>query len=155
MSLEHLLWVFLISASPIIELRGALPIAICIYEIPWQLAFPVCLLGNLLPVPFLLRFLDPASRLLGKVKIFEKILEWIFARTRRRGRIVEQYERIGLVLFVAIPFIGTGAWTGSILAFLLGLKFKHAFLSILLGVLIAGVIITIGSLLGWWWIVRE
>jgi uncharacterized membrane protein len=149
MSLGHLLWAFLISASPIVELRLALPLAILEYHIPWYLAFLVCFLGNLLPVPFLLLFLDPITRLVSKIEPLERIINWVFKRTRRRGEIVERYERIGLVLLVAIPLPGTGAWTGSIVAFLLGLGIKSAFLSIVLGVFIAGVIVTALSLLGW------
>ena len=149
MDFNHLLWTFLISASPIAELRLALPLAIHEYEIPWYLAFPICLLGNLLPVPFLLLLLEPASRMAGKVRPVRRILDWIFERTRRKGRLVEKYERIGMVILVAIPLPGSGAWTGSIVAFLLGLKFKSAFVSIVLGVFIAGVIVTALSLIGW------
>ena len=149
MNLDDLLWVFLIAASPIVELRGALPVAICIYDIPWYYALLICYAGNLLPVPFLLLFLDPVARFLSRVKIFGQIIEWVFRRTRQRGKIVERYERIGLVLLVAIPLPGTGAWTGSIAAFLFGLKFKYSILSITLGVLIAGIIVTALCLLGW------
>jgi len=149
MSLAHLPEVFLIAASPLVELRGAIPLAILHYRLPWYAAFVVAVLGNLLPVPFLLLFLDPLTRLVSKVKIFERILNWIFERTRRRGKLIEKYERIGLMLFVTVPLPGTGAWTGSIAAFLLGLKFKNALLSIALGVFIAGVIVTVLSLMGW------
>ena len=79
----------------------------------------------------------------------EKMLRWLFEHTRRRGRIIGKYRRIGLVLFVAIPLPVTGAWTGSLAAVLFGMKFKHAFLSIFIGVFIAGVIVTCLSLLGW------
>jgi len=149
MSLEHLPEVFLISASPLVELRGAIPLAILHYRLPWYSAFVAAILGNLLPVPFLLLFLDPLSRFVSRIEILERILNRIFERTRRRGELIEKYERIGLMLFVAIPLPGTGAWTGSIAAFLLGLKFRNAFLSIALGILAAGVIVTILSLMGW------
>ena len=148
MNLEHL-WVFLISAAPISELRGAIPTALFRFDFPWYSAFFVSLLGNLLPVPFLLLFLDPLSRFLDKIEPLGKIKDWFFERTRRRRRIVERYGSIGLVLFVSIPLPVTGAWTGSILAFLLGLKFKSAFFPILLGVFIAGVIVTTFCLAGW------
>jgi len=77
------------------------------------------------------------------------MLHWLFERTKRRGKIINKYERIGLALFVAIPLPITGAWTGSLIAVLFGLKFKHAFLSIFIGILIAGVIVTCATLLGW------
>ncbi len=150
MSLDYL-WVFLISAAPVSELRGGIPTALFVCDPPlsWYAAFLVSFAGNLLPVPFLLLFLGPLSKLLSKIKPLEKILNWVFERTRKRGGMVERYGRIGLVLFVAIPLPWTGAWTGSIVAFLFGLKFKQAFPSILLGVFIAGVIVTTLCLAGW------
>lgn len=149
MSLAHLLKVFIISASPIAELRLALPLALYDYGMPWYLALPLSLLGNLLPVPFLLLLLEPLSRLAARVGFLERALNWVFRHTRRRGRLVEKYERLGLVLFVAVPLPGSGAWTGSILAFLLGLNFRTSFLCIALGVFVAGVVVTVLSLLGW------
>ena len=137
------------AALPISELRGAIPWAILKHHFPWYYAFLLAVIGNLLPVPFILLFLDTFSRLLSKIGIFEKMLHWLFERTRRRGKIINRYERIGLALFVAIPLPVTGAWTGSLAAVLFGLKFKHAFLSIFIGVLIAGVIVTCATLLGW------
>ena len=90
-----------------------------------------------------------AALLLILVGLFQKALDWVFKRTRRQGRLVEKYEMVGLVLVVAIPLPGTGAWTGSILAFLLGLELKSSFISIVIGVFIAGVIVSALSLLGW------
>ncbi len=142
-------WVVLgIAASPIAELRVAIPLAILKYDFPWYYAFLLAIIGNMLPVPFILLFLDTASRWLSKIAFFKRILNWLFEHTRKRGKLVERYERIGLALFVAIPLPVTGAWTGSLLAALLGLKFKHAMLSIFIGVLIAGIIVTCLSLLG-------
>ena len=130
------------AASPVFELRVAIPWAMLKLHFPWYYAFLVAIIGNLLPVPFILLFLDTGSRLLSRVRFFDRVLRWLFERTRRRGRIIERYERIGLVLFVAIPLPVTGAWTGSLAAVLFGLKFRHALVSILIGVLIAGVIVT-------------
>jgi uncharacterized membrane protein len=148
LELSSVLTVLGIAASPISELRGAIPWAILNYHFPWYYAFLFALIGNLLPVPFILLFLDTLSRLLSKTSLFERILQWLFERTRRRGKIIERYERIGLILFVAIPLPFTGAWTGSLAAVLFGLKFKHALLSIFVGVLIAGIIVTWVTLLG-------
>ena len=149
MDLFNVLEVLAFAASPISELRGAIPWAILKYHFPWYYAFLLAVIGNLLPVPFILLFLDTFSRLLSKVGIFEKMLHWLFERTRRRGKIITRYKRIGLALFVAIPLPVTGAWTGSLAAVLFGLKFKQAFLSISVGILIAGVIVTCATLLGW------
>lgn len=140
---------FFSSAAPINELRGSLLVALRLSDIPWYFAFPVCFAGNLLPVPFLLLLLNPIAELARKVKPLGLIIDWVFNHTRRRGRLVEKYERIGLILVVAVPLPGSGAWTGSILAFLLGLEFKSSLISIVIGVFIAGVIVTILSLLGW------
>ena len=141
--------VLIISALPVIELRGALPVAINMFHFPWYYALTLAIIGNLLPVPFILLFLEAITRWLRQVDFFNRALTWLFERTRRRGRIVERYQRIGLVLFVAIPLPVTGAWTGSLAAVLFGLRFKHAFLSISIGVFIAGIIVTCLSLLGW------
>ncbi len=141
--------VLAIAALPITELRAALPVAINIFHFPWYYAFLLAIIGNLIPVPLLLLFLNSLSRMLSKIGIFERMLHWLFERTRRRGKIIEKYQRIGLMLFVAIPLPVTGAWTGSLAAVLSGLKFKHAFLSIFAGILIAGAIVTCLSLLGW------
>jgi len=146
---EEILNVLLIAASPIVELRGAIPVAIFTFDFSWYYALLLAIIGNLFPVPFILLFLDAATRLLSKVALFRRILNWLFERTRRRGRIIERYKRIGLVLFVAIPLPVTGAWTGSLAAVLFGLNLRHAFLSIFIGVVIAGVIVTCLSLLGW------
>jgi len=149
LTFSNVLAVLAIAASPISELRGAIPVAITVFHFPWYYAFLLAVIGNLLPVPFILLFLDAFSKLLGKIGIFERMLQWFFKHTRRRGKIIERYERIGLTLFVAIPLPITGAWTGSVVAVLFGLRFKHALLSIFIGILIAGTIVTCATLLGW------
>ncbi|MFC2021598.1 COG2426 family protein [Chloroflexota bacterium] len=149
LDLSNVLAVLAIAASPVSELRGAIPIAIVGFHFPWYYAFLLAIIGNLLPVPLLLLFFDILSRLLIKIGIPERMFHWLLERTRRRGKLIERYERIGLMLFVAIPLPITGAWTGSLAAVLFGIKFKHAFLSIFIGILIAGSIVTCLSLLGW------
>jgi len=141
--------VLIISALPLLELRGALPVAINLFHFPWYYALLLAIIGNLAPVPILLLFLNVFSRFLGRISIFERMLHWLFERTRRRGKIVEKYKKIGLTLFVAVPLPVTGAWTGVLVAVLFGLTFKHAFLSIFIGICIAGIIVTCLSLLGW------
>jgi uncharacterized membrane protein len=141
--------VLVISALPVVELRGALPVAINLFGMPWYEALGLAIIGNFLPVPFLLLFLESLARWASKVGIGRRLVEWVFGYTQRRGQIIEKYERIGLALFVAIPLPMTGAWTGSIAAFLLGLNFKYALISIACGVVIAGVIVTCLCLMGW------
>lgn len=79
----------------------------------------------------------------------EKVANWVLERTKARSQIIRRYERIGLIIFVAIPLPFTGAWTGAIAAFLFGMKFHHAFLAILCGLIIAGAVVTSLCLLGW------
>jgi uncharacterized membrane protein len=134
---------------PISELRGAIPIAIGVYHFPWYYAYLFSVIGNLLPVPFLLLLLNKAIPLLGRIGFFNRLMQRYFAWTKRRAKYIERYGWLGLTLFVAIPLPVTGAWTGSILAVLLGMKFKYAFSAISLGVVIAGIIVTCATVLGW------
>jgi len=149
LELSSVLAVLAIAASPISELRGAIPVAISAFHFPWYYAFLLAVIGNLLPVPFILLLLNSVSQLLSKVSFLEQLLNWLFERSKRRGKIIKRYERIGLALFVAIPLPVTGAWTGSLIAVLFGLKFRYAFLSIFIGVLVSGVIVTCATLFGW------
>ena len=141
--------VIIIATLPIVELRGALPLAIGLFRMPWHLAFCLALIGNLIPVPVLLIFFEPLAKAISKIKIGKRLVDWVLKRTRRSNELIERYELIGLVLFVAIPLPVTGAWTGSIAAFLCGMKFSRAFLAILCGLIIAGTIVTCLCLLGW------
>ncbi len=141
--------VFIISMLPISELRGALPVAINVYNIQWYFALPIAFVGNLLPIPFLFYFLERLRRLSARMGIVGVWVEKFLNRTRRRAEFIERYGCLGLVLFIAIPLPLTGAWTGSIAAFLLGIRFRDAILPICLGVLISGIIVTVLCLLGW------
>jgi uncharacterized membrane protein len=141
--------VLIISALPIFELRGAIPVAINLFHFPWYYALLLAIIGNMVPVPIILLFLNAIVRFLSKLGFFDRFFNWLFAYTRKRGSIIERYQRIGLTLFVAIPLPVTGAWTGSLAAVLFGLKFGQSILSIFIGVLIAGIIVTCLSLLGW------
>jgi len=132
----------LIAMSPILELRGAIPIAygdMSIYS-----AFIWSVIGNMIPVILLLLFLEPVSRFLRKIPLFDKIISWVFEKTRaRHEKKFERWEKFALIALVAIPLPFTGAWTGSICAFLFNIKFKESFPLILSGVLIAGIIVSI------------
>ncbi|MVB10115.1 putative small multi-drug export protein [Caprobacter fermentans] len=130
--------VFLISLLPLLELRGGI-LAAGLLHVGMIRAFFICLAGTLLPVPFILLF-------------FRKILDWLrntrFVRLVRRledkmnrkSKQIEKYKTFGLLLFVAIPLPGTGAWTGSAAAALIGMKFRHALISVVLGCVVADVI---------------
>jgi uncharacterized membrane protein len=138
-----------IAALPIIELRGSIPWALTLGDLPWGRAYVLSVLGNILPVIPLLLYLGPVSRLLRQhFGFMDRFFEWLFARTRKRSGALEKYGAIGLVLFVAIPLPVTGAWTGSAAAFLFGIPFRKAFPIILLGVMIAGGLVTAAVLGG-------
>ena len=154
--------IFSISLLPIVELRGAIPVGHLLLPRPEGVArfdradwircgriFLFAVLGNMLPVPFILLLLGPVSRLCMKVEIGKRFFGWLFARTRRKTADIEKYEFFGLTVFVAVPLPVTGAWTGAMAGWLLGMNFWHALLSIFLGVCIAGVIMTALSLMGW------
>ena len=104
------LWVFLMAATPVWELRGAIPAGIFAFDQPWLWVFLVSLLGNLFPVPFIILFLDPVTRFLNRFKSMEKAIRWLFQRAEKRSDLVKKYEKVGLMIFVAVPLPGTGAW---------------------------------------------
>ena len=134
-----------IAAAPVFELRGAIPFALARGASP-ALALCFSLLGNLLVVPLLLWGLASIERLLMRWPFAERLMTQVFARSRRKGRWIERWGMVGLLLLVAIPLPGTGAWTGSIAAFLLGIPSRKALPWIALGVLVAGVVVTLASL---------
>ena len=143
--------VALIATLPIVELRGAIPVGNNAMGMRnrWWVTYAWAVFGNLVPVPFILLLLGPVSQFCMRWRIGRRFFEWLFARTRRKAAGVERYETVGLTLFVAIPLPVTGAWTGAMAAFLMGLRFRYALSAIAGGVLIAGIIVTILSLLGW------
>jgi uncharacterized membrane protein len=138
---------------PIIELRGAIPLGINFYHMVWYKVVILSLIGNMLPILPILFLLDKISKLLSRVGFFKKFFDWLFTRTRKRSKIIEEYEMIGLAIFVGIPLPGTGAWTGAVAAFLLGLKYVPSLIAIICGVLLAAVIVTGLSMLGIWGII--
>ncbi|MDO4562489.1 MAG: small multi-drug export protein [Clostridia bacterium] len=137
-------YVFLISMIPVVELRGALPVAYALDLHPIA-SYITALLGNLFPVPFILFLITPLCRALQKTKILAWFPRWMERKVEKNRDKIERYKFWGLCIFVAIPLPGTGAWTGALAAAFLNYKFKDAFLSILCGVCIAGVIVSLIS----------
>lgn len=130
--------IFVLAMVPVIELRGAIPLAIA-WDIPPLISFATAVLGNIAPILPLLLFLGPVSRWLEKhFLVFRRFFKWVFDRSRQHEDKIEKFGYWGLAIFVAIPFPGTGVWVGSALAFLLGLKIFPSFLAMTLGVIIAG-----------------
>ncbi len=138
--------IILISMLPIVELRGAIPVAIGLLGMTWWESIIFAVIGNMIPIPFVLLFMEKITAILNKWSFTRKLLAKIFARTRSKSKVIEKYEEIGLTLFVAIPLPVTGAWTGSLAAYLLGLKFWKSILCALAGVIIAGIVMTLLSL---------
>ena len=118
--------IFIISMVPILELRGGL-LAASVLNINITRALWICIIGNIIPVPFILLLITPIFNWLKQTKTFRPMVEKMEARALSKREQVEKYEFWGLVLFVGIPLPGTGAWTGSLLAALLGMKFKNHF----------------------------
>jgi len=148
-------WVFLVSMLPVVELRGAIPLGIKLGLSPVSAAL-AALLGNLLIVPLLLWLVPAVVGWLVRFSWFKNAWERLEARLRLKGEdAVQRYGALGLLLFVAIPLPGSGAWTGALIAVVLGLKKRYSWLAISLGVVIADVLVTLaatGVLKGLEWI---
>ncbi|MBC7247106.1 MAG: small multi-drug export protein [Actinobacteria bacterium] len=134
----------IISMIPVIELRGAIPAA-KYWGAGLGTTFLWSLLGNMLPIPFILLLLGPISDWLRRRSpVMDRFFSWLFARTRRKhGRSFARWRDAALCLFVAIPLPGTGAWTGALAAFVFDVPFSHALPAIFLGVLIAATVVTL------------
>ncbi len=132
---------FVISMLPIVELRGGLPYGVGFGLKPLE-AFIAAFLGNILPIPFLLLLLESFLKWLKKRKgIFTKFALWLENKAYKNQKTIEKYAAFGLFVLVAIPLPGTGAWTGAIVATVLGMNKKVAFPMICLGVITAGIIV--------------
>lgn len=132
--------VFIISMIPILELRGALLVAGPLLGVPVAKAIPLCIIGNIIPVPFILLLITPVFNWMKGTKLFKPMVAKLESKAMSKSDQIEKYEFWGLVLFVGIPLPGTGAWTGSLIAALLGVKFKKAFPAVILGIFMATVI---------------
>ncbi len=128
---------------PVSELPGAIPYAVGVAGMSWQKAYVIAVIANFIPVIPIFYLIGPVSDYLRKVPLFDRFFTWLFARARRKGKLIERFEILGLVLFVAIPLPVTGAWTGTIAAFVFGVKKRVALPSIFLGICIAGVVVTL------------
>ena len=136
---------FLISMVPVIELRGAIPYATGMGLSPW-IAIPVAMVGNLVPIPFIIIFIKKIFAWMRKVSPkLNKVVDKMEAKAEKNKDKVLKYAFWGLTIFVAIPLPGTGAWTGALVAAMLDMPLKKAFPSVVLGVLIAGAIVAFVS----------
>ncbi|MDD5561319.1 MAG: small multi-drug export protein [Candidatus Omnitrophica bacterium] len=133
--------VMLVGALPVSELRGSIPLGLSL-GMSLPRAFWVSVLGNSIIVPPALLLFKPVTRALRRFKIWSRFFDWLFERTRRNSDAVQRYEALGLVIFVAIPLPMTGAWSGVIAASLFKIRFRYAFISIIIGIICSGLIIS-------------
>ena len=137
--------VFLISMIPILELRGALLVAGPILGVKVSTAIPLCIIGNIIPVPFILLLITKIFDWMKGTKRLKPMVEKLEKKAMSKSDKIEKYEFWGLVLFVGIPLPGTGAWTGSLIAALLGIRFRKAFPAVVVGVCLAAFIMSVIS----------
>jgi len=136
--------VFIISLMPILELRGAL-IAAALIDLDPIKSYIIAIIGNIIPVPFILWFITSILNWMKKVKGLDKIAYWVDRKADKHKYQIEKYGFWGLVFFVGIPLPGTGAWTGCLIAALLEMDRKKAFLAAMIGIFMASIIMMILS----------
>lgn len=132
---------FIVSMMPILELRGGL-ICAKLFDLEYWLALLLSISGNIVPIPFILFALTPIFNWLKKTKLFKPLVEWLEERAMKHSDKIVKAEFWGLVLFVGIPLPGTGAWTGGLIASMIGIKPQKAVPAILLGLVIAAAIMS-------------
>ncbi len=125
------------AAMPVIELRGAIPVGMSLGMSPWE-AFVLSLIGSMMPVPFLLLLVRPIFAYLRQTELFRNLVDKLSNRTLAKSGNIQKYGFWGLLVFVAVPLPGTGVWTGTLAATLLGMRFKPALAAIWIGDVIAG-----------------
>jgi uncharacterized membrane protein len=148
-SIPNWIATIVIGMLPISELRGAIPVALGIYEMSVPEAYFFAVIGNMIPVIPLLLYLEPVSNFLRRWRVWDIFFTWLFSKTyHNHSERFEKYGTFALTIFVAIPLPITGAWTGCAAAFVFGMKTSHAFLAIFIGVLISGLIVTVLTVTG-------
>lgn len=136
---------FIVSMIPVVELRGAVPVGVYFGLPVWEAAV-ISVIGNMIPVPFIIAFIRVIFDWMRKhVKFMTGIIDKLEARANKKSETVKTGEFIGLMLFVGVPLPGTGAWTGALIAAMLNMRLKRAIPPILLGVIIAGIIVSLAT----------
>ena len=144
LSLKNYLWVFFLSMVPVLELRAAIPIGATL-GLEWVANYLICVIGNMIPVPIILLFVRHVLEWMKKIPHLDKIALWVENKAQKNTPKVQKYASLGLLIFVALPLPGTGAWTGALVAAMLDMRMKYAIPSIFCGVLIAGLIMSLAS----------
>jgi len=143
--MDSYFYIFLISMVPWIELRGSIPAGV-LMNLDFTKVFLISLLGGILIIPFVFFLLDYIFPIIRKIKIIDRLYLYWESKVQKRYKKYTEWELIGLLIFVAIPLPGTGAYSGTLLSYLFGLDRKWSFVAISLGVLIAGIVVSIISL---------
>ena len=136
--------IFIISMIPILELRGGLLTA-CLLKVSGSETMRICIIGNIIPIPFILLFIRQIFKVLKKTKLFHGLIVKMEDRAMGKSDQIKRYEFFGLLLFVGIPLPGTGAWTGSLIASLLEVDIKKSSIAIFCGLIMATVIMYVVS----------
>lgn len=144
--LPQWLIILITSATPVIEVRGAVPLGIIALKMAPTTVIILSVIGSLIPVFPILWFLNTFTEYFRKINIIDRFLGWLFARTRKKSVIIEDLKLVGLTLFVGIPFPGTGVWTGCVAAYLLDLKPLPTFIAVTIGTIIASLLMTAASM---------
>ncbi|OGC03516.1 hypothetical protein A2276_01215 [candidate division WOR-1 bacterium RIFOXYA12_FULL_43_27] len=138
--------ILITSATPVIEVRGAVPLGIAVLKMPAVEVVILSVIGSLIPVFPILWALNTLIEHFRKVSMLDRFIGWLFERTKRKSKIIDDLKLVGLTLFIGIPFPGTGVWTGCVAAYLLGLKPVPTFIAALIGTIIASLLMTAASL---------
>jgi len=140
-------WIFFTSMIPWWEGRYAIVMSMIQFGWNWWEALPFVIIGNMLPIPFILLFFHYIEKWLRNFKFWASLMDWLFAKTRKRADAkIRRYEHLGLFLFVAVPLPFTGAWTGALIAYLFNLKFTKSLVTIFIGVICAASIMILLTL---------
>jgi uncharacterized membrane protein len=140
--------ILLMATLPVTELRASIPVGVFLLKQSVGAVFFYSVIGNILPIAPIYFLLEPVTRLLSGTERMQRFFEWLFRRARKRSGLIERYEAIGLMIFVSIPFPGTGVWTGCLIASLLRMRFIPVFLASSAGVIIAAIVVTALTLMG-------
>ena len=133
--------IFFGSMLPWLESRYVIPYSMIYLGWGWWQSLPLAVIGNILPIPFILLFFHYVEKFLRNFKSWTRLMDWLFSKTRSRADAkIRRYEHLGLLIFVAIPLPFTGAWTGALIAYLFDLKFSRSIITIFIGILIAAAI---------------
>ena len=139
---------FIFSMFPITECRITIPIGIIAFKLPWYMVFILCVIANAAVGILLIFTLDWLISIFSRINIFKKLLNKFIDRSGNKFEKYQRFKSNGLILFVGIPLPGTGAWTGALVSYIIGLNKGLSILSIILGVILSGIIVTILSLTG-------